>query len=353
MIDREIIRAIISSGTLAPSGDNSQPWYFHVSGDAIFVFQIPDKDNPFLNYHLSGTHVAIGAVIENICIAATAYAIAAQVKLFPGEPDCVAKIDLVQNNTERDPLVDAIPLRHTNRKNYEQTFLPDDLKAHILTEANVEQGVRAVISEGSAMKKLGHAGSRAEVAILENRELHQLLFGNVVWTKAEEAAKREGLFVDTLEFAPPQKFFFRLCGNWKIMSFLNKLGFAKFVSNDNAKKYGTGAAFIAIVTSHNSPEDFVKAGRAMERVWLLLNQAGYAVHPITATLFFGQRILEGKEEGLTRDSWELMENAFHSIKTILNVQTEHIAFMFRTGKTSAPSARSSKKPPVIEFDNIY
>lgn len=352
MIDRETIRSIISSGTLAPSGDNSQPWYFRVSDDTIFVFQIPNKDNPFLNFHLSGTHIAIGAVIENICIAATTCALTAQVTLFPGEADCVAKIDLLQNNPPHDPLADAISLRHTNRKNYEQTPLPNDLKVHILTEASVQEGVRAVISEGDAMQKLGHAGSRAEVAILENHELHQLLFGNVVWTKEEEQAKHEGLFVDTLEFAPPQKFFFRLCGNWKIMSFLNKLGFAKFVSNDNAKKYGTGAAFVAIITSNNTSEDFVKAGRSMERVWLLLNQSGYAVHPITATLFFGQRIREGKEEGLTRDSWELMENAFREIKTTLNVQKENIAFMFRTGKTSAPSARSSKKPPVIEFDKI-
>jgi hypothetical protein len=136
------------------------------------------------------------------------------------------------------------------------------------------------------------------------------------------------------------------------MSFLNKLGFAKFVSNDNAKKYGTGAAFVAIITTTNTPKDFVNAGRAMERVWLLLNQRGYAVHPITATLFFGQRIREGKEEGLTRDSWELMENAFLDVKTTLNVQTENIAFMFRTGKTSAPSARSSKKPPIIKFDKV-
>jgi nitroreductase len=353
MIDREIIRSIISSGTLAPSGDNSQPWYFHVSDDTIFVFQIPNKDNPFLNYHQSGTHIAIGAVIENICIAATGFGVSASVTLFPGETDCVAKIDLVQNNIPCDPLLSAIPLRHTNRKNYEQTPLPDDLKTCILAEAGAQDGVRAVIREGDAMAKLGYEGSRAEVAILENHELHRLLFGNVVWTKAEEEEKHEGLFVDTLEFAPPQKFFFRLCGNWKIMNFLNKLGFAKFVSNDNAKKYGTGAAFVAIVTAHNSPEDFVKAGRGMERVWLLANQSGYAVHPITATLFFGQRIKEEKEEGLTRNSWELMENAFLGIQTTLDVHKENIAFMFRIGRAPAPSARSSKKPPVIVFDKIH
>jgi hypothetical protein len=77
------------------------------------------------------------------------------------------------------------------------------------------------------------------------------------------------------------------------------------------------------------------------------------VHPITATLFFGQRIKEGKEEGLTRNSWELMENAFRGIQTTLDVHKENIAFMFRIGRAPAPSARSSKKPPVIVFDNIH
>lgn len=349
MIDRGTIQTLITAGSKAPSGDNSQPWHFRVEGENIFVFQIPNKDNPFLNYEEGGTLLGCGAVIENIVIEASVHDILCTVILFPDEQDCVAKITLKEEKTTPDPLRSAITIRHTNRHNYEPS--PFTTEFTLALEAlGREEGISLLVKTGEAMRALAYAGSRAEIAILENEELHKLLFDNVVWTAKEEEEKKSGLFVKTLEFAPPQEFVFKLCRKWLVMRFLNTFGFAKFIANDDAKKYATGAAYIAIVSNTLSKESFVNAGRVMERVWLLANLNDYAVHPVTATLFFGHRIRRGKEDGLTASSWELMRSAFTQARRALDVtDEEHVLFMMRIGKAKPAQTRSSKKPPTIIF----
>ena len=198
---------------------------------------------------------------------------------------------------------------------------------------------------------LAHAGSRAEIAILENEELHSLLFTNVVWTKEEEHLKKEGLFVKTLELAPPQEFVFGLCRKWSFMQHLNKFGFPKFIAYDDAKKYATGGAYISLIADSASRENFVNAGRLMERIWLIANLHDYAVHPITATLFFGLKIRAEKVSGLTSESWELMRSAYALIRKTLELpENKEVLFMFRIGEAPRVRFRSSKKAPVVYVD---
>lgn len=351
MIARDTIQALIAAGSYAPSGDNSQPWCFRVKDQEIFVLQIPNKDNPFLNYEQGGTLIACGAVIENIVIEASAHNIGCTIELFPGETNCVAKITLTEAQTVPDPLRDTITRRHTNRHNYRAEPLTPDLSDALQRVRMDKEGMSIVIKTDEAMKELAYAGSRAEIAILENQELHTLLFDNVVWTAKEEEEKKSGLFVKTLEFAPPQEFVFSLCRKWTFMQRLNKFGFAKFIANDDAKKYATGAAYIAIVAETLSGESFVNAGRMMQRIWLEANKHEFAVHPITATLFFGHRILGGRENGLTEDAWELMRKAFAQVRQVLGVSSEqHVLFMMRVGKAKPVRFRSSKKSPIIAFE---
>ena len=71
MINQKEIQLLLEAGAKAPSGDNSQPWSFHVENNCITIKMISTRDNPFLNFEQSGTLLACGAVIENIVIEST------------------------------------------------------------------------------------------------------------------------------------------------------------------------------------------------------------------------------------------------------------------------------------------
>ncbi len=351
MIEKETIDALLVAGSKAPSGDNSQPWFFSNTENTINVFMLPDKDNAFLNFKQSGTLMANGAVIENVVIKATQFGLITHVRLFPdsNNRNHVAEIQLTKGEVGMNKLCEYINKRETNRKKYSNDQIPESVLAELLLLVNPEDRVTLKILTGSSMKILGHAGSRAEIAILENEELHQLLFKNIVWTKSEEGEKKEGLFVKTLELLPPQELMFRLCRNWKVMRVLNKIGFAKFIANDDAKKYSTGGAYVAIVAEAFDDETCVISGRIMQRAWIFLNSKNLSVHPISATLFFGHRISQKREEGLTKDTWESMTTAFKQIlKEVEVTKNQHIMFMMRVGKSSSPSAHSSKKAPSLK-----
>ncbi len=347
-IQVDVLLDILKDAVTAPSGDNSQPWYFEWKEDTLTVFMVEGKDNAFLNHKNFGTLLAHGALIENINILASQRGLETDVTLFPGESsNATARISFRTSVTGKDELSEKVTGRHTNRRAYDCTSVTKELSSILSQQIKNVPGVQLEVRSGDDMKKLAWAGSRAEIAILENRELHHLLFNNVVWTEKEEREKKEGLFIDTLELAPPQKFIFTRCRKWGFMSFLNRFKFAHFIANEDAKIYKTGSAYVALITPHSTPTDFIQVGRAMERLWIALNASGYAVHPISATLFFGQKIKADRANGLTPHHWGLMKEAFATIENVFDAKDKNIAFMFRVGSAPRVSARSSKKAPQI------
>ncbi len=94
---KDIISNILSKAVYAPSGENSQPWRFEVIDNKIFLYNIPDRDNPVYNYNQRGSYFAHGALLENIDILAEDNGLKAETQLFPDQnvANLVATITLV------------------------------------------------------------------------------------------------------------------------------------------------------------------------------------------------------------------------------------------------------------------
>lgn len=86
-MDRNTIEKILEAGVRAPSGENSQPWRFVMSGDTLSIYNLPDRDRSLYNIDQLGSFVAHGALIENIMIAASAFQYAAEPTFFPSPTD--------------------------------------------------------------------------------------------------------------------------------------------------------------------------------------------------------------------------------------------------------------------------
>jgi hypothetical protein len=353
-LSEHLLREFVSAAGFAPSGDNSRPWKFVIKDGMVFQYALLGKDNPALNYKHGGTLIANGAAIENILASAALHGYVGEVLYdpLPADPSCVARISFQQQETNALFTVEDIERRHTNRTRYQHTPLGQELISRLTSFSVDLPEVRLVVVEDpNAVAVLGRAGSKAEVVILETKELHTLLFESVKWTTAEEQAAKSGLFIETLELDPVAKFFFRQCRRWSLMNFLNAFHFAHFIANEDAKSYSSGGAYVGIVVSQTRSVDFLNAGRLAERAWLTLNKMGYAVHPIVAALFFGLRIKEGAVDGLTQKHIDLMVESYRAIEKVFQVGAqEHVVFMFRTGIAPQVSARSSKAPPEVTFE---
>ena len=349
-ITRQVVETIIRQAVYAPSGDNSQPWHFEIRGNDILVYNYPERDLPFYNYKQCGSHVAHGALLENISIAASTCELAAKINLFPRgvEDELVAIVTLSsQPGISPDLLAPFISKRVTNRRIYNKEAILPDVKAGIVA-ANQEEGVNVkFIDDPLKIKSISEASVVNEMTVLTTKAIHSFFFRHVVWSKEEEEKKRSGLFVKTLEMPRPQEIAFRLARFWPIMRAANFFGIYKKIAADNASLFQASASLVAFLSAGTEPKHFVAAGRAMQRVWLACSRVGIAAHPITGVLFLYQRVRAGTADGISSLQQQRIKTAYEVIVRETGVKDKSVIFLLRVGFAPAPTATSSRTNPVI------
>lgn len=346
----EDIKKIIKAGTMAPSGDNVQPWRFVVNDNIIRLFNVPEKDDSLYNFKQNASMIANGAAIENMVIAAKEFGYEIKISLFPdtGNSNHVADLILHRGAIEKDSLFESIEKRATNRKPYEDVSLTDEQRRAIFECQKLRAGEVSLAEGREKTKKLGKLLSTNEQVVLENKQLHNFLFSHIVWNEKEEKEKKSGLYIETLELSKPQKAMFKLVKNFSILTILNKLiKISKKVAVENAEIYAKSSAIIAISTDGNTHESYLNAGRLMQRVWLEATRLGLSMHPSTGVVLLAQRIRDGGAYELSEKHIEEIENAYAEIKNIFGIKNDTIKMILRLGNGGQPSARSSRQEPDI------
>ena len=358
MIDQGIIQKILEAGVQAPSGSNSQPWRFHLEGDTVSVLMLPELDHPVLNVHAWGTLFATGALLENISIAAAHEGLEAAAVLFPKSDDrnLVARVSFVPKPgtgaaRETEELYGAIFKRATNRKPYGTDKINGTVRERLLA-APAEVGAYDVVlkltDDRGQIETLARAVSMNELVMFRNRKLHELFMQELVWTSEEEHEKRAGLYLKTLELKPPQERALRMFRSWKTLNIMNKLvGAARMIARDNEKVYAA-CSFYGAILCGTEDADLVNAGRAAERAWLSATAMGLSFHLQTGVNFLAARLETPEGERIfTVKEAELIRGAYETVRNIFQAGDRFVPVVFRIGRGGEPSARSSRKPPVI------
>lgn len=344
-----VIKKIIKESVNAPSGDNCQPWYFSVRDSQLFIYKKDEGNNNFLDFKNRGTFLAHGALIENISIAALHYSYKLAIKLFPGEKDCIAVIDFLEDksskNTINENLYCALCNRSTNRKAYQDKVISQEIKNH-LSEITNPIGDIVFIEDSEEKRKLFTTTTQMERIALQNKFFHKFFFDSIVWSQEEEQKKKSGLYLKTMELPIPVQMFFKILKYWPIAKLLSKIGFSKKVADSNAEMYQTSSAIIFSI-KETSPESFITIGRVIERFWLTTTYLGIATHPLAGVLYIYQRILEdaGVFDKLTNEEILYVKEGYEHIQNNLLKNKNTIAMILRIGYSEAPSAISSKRSP--------
>ena len=351
IILNELIKNILDEAVYAPSGDNSQPWYFEYKKGELLVKNLPEKDLPFYNFNQCGSHVAHGALLENINILAHKNGLTCKIDLFPGNDhvNTIAKITFESHALQSiEDLSEYIKKRVTNRKKYEKRPLPSDIKEYLTTDPEVVSQIQFIEDERK-IDVISDASVVNEMTVLKTRQIHRFFFDHVVWTYGEEQVKREGLFVKTLEMPKAQELAFWLASHWPIMSFLNHLGVTKKIAKDNAGIFRSSAAYIGFFSDGDDPSDYIKVGRSLQRVWLKVTKAGYQAHPVTGVLFLNQSVKNGKAGILSKSQADSITRSYEEIRSQFGEAKKNLLFLLRVGKSDPPSAGSSRKPPDLRM----
>lgn len=349
-MNEDIIK-IIKAGTMAPSGDNCQPWMFKIDKEIIEIYNVPERDQSLYNFRQNASMIAFGAVLENMNIMANDLGFNLQISLLPdvNNVNLVARC-ILKTASEKinDYLVNSIYKRVTNRKPYRNTLLNKEQVDNILLSTKELNGCDIkMVCDQEEKKSLAKFLSNNEKVVLENQGLHNFLFDHIRWSEEEERQKKDGFYIKTLELGVPETFAFKLLRYWSIAKFLNKFGIASKVASENAKIYKHSAAFIAFVMPDNNSENFIAAGRLMQRTWLKITSMNMSGQLLTGVTFIHQRILANAVDMFTDEQIKLIENSYKEVEKKFGINSGTIALILRIGEGGSPSATSSRLEPKI------
>ena len=111
---------LVAAATLAASPHNTQAWRFRPSSSHIDVFAAMDRHLGALDPLRREMWLGLGCAVENLVVAAAARGCSMRVELLPSsaDPRWAARVHLGDGRGS-EPLVEALPRRHTQRAAYD------------------------------------------------------------------------------------------------------------------------------------------------------------------------------------------------------------------------------------------
>ena len=336
---REALECILSAGILAPSADNHHLFRFSIQEDRVLM-RVSDA------YRLAGGQtkllawISYGAVAENIRIQATSFGLKAEITWFPRD-DLACEIRLIERDIATDPLVHAIPLRHTNRRFYSGPPLQSAEQVSLEHQLSSGQDISLVWLDHPDIRPQALRLIRiAETERFRSPALHAELFSSLRFDVGYKASCEQGIPIGAAELEMPARPFFQLMSHWPAMRLMNA-AFTYWLVGWRAAYFPARLSphLGVLVAEGDIRTAGIRVGIAFERIWLRANQMGLALQPLAAAPLYA--VSEGA--AVSEDVRAKLRKAWAAIlpgRTPLMV--------FRLGRAAPPSVRAGR-PPLSHF----
>jgi hypothetical protein len=297
--------------------------------------------------------ISLGAVLENMQIAAADLGLRLDATVFPKDdrPGVVVKARLEQATAQPQPLAAAIAHRCTNRRAYRREAVSDEIR--LVFEQAITQIAGARLSWVVApdlKRRVARIAAENDALLFEHRALHDGLYRWLRWTPRQVAQTSDGMPIDTLELGLLERPGFRLAAAWPLARALSLFGMSRAAVMRSARVYARSSAIALVTVERAAPEDFVRGGQTVQRLWLTATARGLAFQPMTGITFLLLRLLLREGEGLSARHRERLARLRDQLQRILPVMADRFPVMlFRVGLAPPPSARSLRLPLAAVF----
>jgi len=348
MPERAIL-SVLDAARWTPSGDNTQVWRFELIDDESCVIHGFDTREHSI-YDVDGhpSHIALGALLETIAIAASSLQRRAEFLLRPHSGERAPLIDVrlrADAALARDPLVDVIERRCVQRRALQTRLLTRQEKNSLEQAAGL---YRVIWLEGLATKLqlagllFRNAGIR--LTMPEAYAVHRAI---IEW-RAKYSYDRipdQALGLDPLT----TRLMEWVMQSWARVNFFNRyLGgtIAPRLQLDLIPALACGAHFILVAGAPpRAIDDYLSAGRALQRFWLTATHLGLQLQPEQTPLIFAQYVSMGRHFSQTPGLWEKACEVTRQLDQLIGLETRQKAvFMGRIGAGKAAAARSLRRP---------
>ena len=334
------VHEVLELARWAPSGDNAQPWRFEVLGDDKFAVHTRAAGDI---YDLRGhaTQLAMGTLLETIAIAATASGARAEARR---RDDLVFDVSLTDSADTASPLAPAIRLRRVQRRPMPTT--PLTARQHrALVKAAFPFEVRFLSSprDRARAARLNFANSLLRLGTPEAFDTHAAA---IEWNveNSEEAMPDRALGVNPVT----ARIMRWALGSRQRAAGLDRLGgsLGPAVEMDLVPGFACAAHFVLVgPRPARTPDDYVAAGRAVQRFWLTATVVGLQVQPQYTPLVFREYVRDGVPFSNSPTSVGRARAVAAKLADLVGEEpVERAVFYGRIGGGPPATARSTRLP---------
>lgn len=346
----EIVRQILDLARWAPSGDNTQPWRFEII-DPLHVIVHGLDTREHCVYDLDGhpSQIAIGGLIETISIAASAHGLRLTTsrRLESAETKPVFELGFsADSSITRDPLVESIERRSVQRRPLQTRALSDDERSRLETCMGEGFTIVWLASLGERLRtaKLLFHSAKLRLVMPEAYLVHkQIIEWNAQFSidrVPDQALGTDPLTTRLMHF---------VMHSWSRVEIFNRYlagTWTPRIQLDFIPSVACAAHFLLKATTPaRTIDDYVAAGRAMQRFWLTATHLGLMLQPEVTPLVFSRYAREGlrfaadpKHLAMATQVRDQMVNLVGEPAAVCAV------FMGRVGHGQAPKSRSLRQP---------
>jgi nitroreductase len=270
-LPRQAMADLVAAATQAPSMHNTQPWRFRFepATQTIGLYADPARMLRFADPDGRALHIACGAALFNLRLAATVAGRQPVVRLLPdpGQLLLLATVRLAgpcRPQPDELELREAIPARRTNRSPFSSRPVPPGVLAELAGAARIEGAILHFPDHQEAIRLLGVA-----------RDAERTLLGDPAYRReldrwAGGARDREGIPDGVMAPHDPR-------GTAPVRDFTPAAPASYAWFEDEPQ--------LAVLSTHFAGQAaWLRAGQALERVWLTATVRGLEVSPLTHPL---------------------------------------------------------------------
>jgi tRNA A37 threonylcarbamoyladenosine dehydratase/nitroreductase len=346
----ELVRFCVEHGVLAPSAGNRQPWRFNWDGERLWVLHDRARSASLLDPAHRAAHLALGAAVENIAIAAAHRGVRLRMEPFPRPRDLsvAAALSFEAGAAGLDDdaaLFPFLALRATNRRPGKRGPLGAKALTALADAARMRGARLDLVTGREALAEIGAVTGAGERIRHLTRELHREMVDELRWSGDEARGAGDGVPVEALELTTAQRAALGLAARAEVAATLRDLGGGRAFQELAERAVVRSSAVGLVTVGGASPGCALRGGRAVERLWLEATRLGLALQPVPALVYLFE-LLDGSAATIfssrERDELRGLRARFDALFAAANGGTRLL--LFRLGVAAAPSARSPRLP---------
>jgi hypothetical protein len=339
-LDEASTFSVLAAGILAPSADNRHLFKYRVSADDIAIETSPALRVGGAKQRLLAW-ISIGAVVENICIAASVSGVSLGTA-WSFDDRVICRLRARPGPIEADPLQEAVATRHTNRRRHFGPPLGPEERERLGSQLDPRAGVKLVwLDAPEVRRRAARLMYLAERERFRRRELHEELFASLRFDLRRNEPCISGIPISATEIDPFTRIMFSWMRHWPLMRTLKLIGVDRIAALRAAYLPARSAAnLILLLADGDLPDAAARTGRAMQRIWLQATLMQRSVQPLAAGVLYAQPAFSAVSAPIR----QTLESGWRELAGTNGAPL----MLLRVGYSEPASGRTSR-PPIETF----